>query len=676
MTIRERIARMLRLERRDFLTDPPLWFRTSLSGSPASSGVVVNAETALGATPVWAAIRVISEDIASLPLITYNRLERGKERATRNPLFALLHDQPNPELTAFEFWELAVGNILLNGNSVNFIETDNGGRPVELWPIRPDQVTLMRDDRGGLVYHWQPAFGDPRDFPADEILHIRGFSSRFGLWGLSPIDVAREAIGLSLATQEYGARFFGQDATPGGVLEHPKLLTEDARKNLRDSWEANHAPLSRKHRIAILEEGMKWTQTTISPENAQFLETRKFSVGEVARIFRVAPHKIGDLERATFSNIEEQNIDHVISTIRPWAKRIEQRVNVRLFPKGGKLFAEFLLDGLLRGNQAARFTAYATARQWGWFSVDDIRELENLNPLPDGLGAEYLVPLNMAGAGEAPPPPAIPGFRSLPPAPRVIEARLLEELPAESQAATRSRRALCRAFLPVFEDAASRVLRRERRDVEQKATEMLEAGGVEAFTAWLTDFYANDHQSFVSQQIAPAVRSLTEAMHERATDEVASTTGSERQFTPDQIDEIVAAMAFSISTRWVTWSNAQLTHVLGAAEGIPLQDVITRLVEWGEKRAGKFAMRETVNVGSSVARSTWKSSGVTSLRWVASGPCPMCASLDGMIVSIQGSFAEPGEEITGDDGTTKIRHQGIIRHPPLHNGCECTVAPA
>lgn len=212
--------------------------------------------------------------------------------------------------------------------------------------------------------------------------------------------LAREAIGMALATEEYGARFFGNGAKPGGVLEHPGKLSKEAQDRLRTSWNEMHQGLSKQHRIAILEEGMSYKQIGIPPEDAQFLETRKFQLNEIARIFRIPPHLVGDLERATFSNVEQQSIDFVVHTIRPWLVRWEQAIKLKLFTptERRRFFAEFVADGLLRGDIKSRYEAYAIGRQNGWLSADDIRELENMNPLPDDTGKVYLVPLNMVPA--------------------------------------------------------------------------------------------------------------------------------------------------------------------------------------------------------------------------------------------------------------------------------------
>jgi HK97 family phage portal protein len=229
-----------------------------------------------------------------------------------------------------------------------------------------------------------------------QVLHIPGLGFD-GLLGYSPIAMAREAVGLAMATEEFGARFYNQNAQPGIVLKHPNRLSNEARDNLRKSWEDSHRGLDKAHKAAILEEGMSLEKIGIPPDDAQFLETRKFQRSEIASFFHIPPHMIGDLDKATFSNIEQQSLEFVVYTMRPWLVRWEQAINQKLILQEN-YFSEFLVDGLLRGDIAARYSAYAVGRQWGWLSANDVRELENMNPI-DG-GDTYLTPLNMLPAEE------------------------------------------------------------------------------------------------------------------------------------------------------------------------------------------------------------------------------------------------------------------------------------
>ncbi len=395
------VASLIAPERRETtLRDPARWLLDWVSGgTPSASGKHVNETLALSYSAVYACVRVIAETIASLPWIVYRRLpDGGKERAVSHRLYSILHDAPNPEMTRVEFVETIVGHLELWGNAYAEIESDGSGRVTALWPLRPDRMTVLEPtSERGRMYVYALADGSQTALTPGKILHFRGLGGD-GRFGYSPIRLAREAIGLGLAAEEFGARFFANDSRPGGVLQHPGRLSESAAKRLKESWEDLHRSLTNKHRVAILEEGITWQSIGIPPEDAQFLETRKFQTEEIARIFRVPLHKIQNLDRATFSNIEHQAIEFVVDTVRPRCVRLEQRVNQQLFSDTFRQthFSEFLLDGLLRGDIKSRYEAYQSARYAGWMTTNEIRERENLNPI-DGGDALWM-PVNMANA--------------------------------------------------------------------------------------------------------------------------------------------------------------------------------------------------------------------------------------------------------------------------------------
>ena len=395
------------------------WYAPML-GLETNAGARVDQNTALNIPAVWACIRIISESIGSLPLHLYTRQGRGKNRATSHPLYLLLHDRPNPEMSAMSFRETQAAHVLSWGNCYAEKEIDQAGRVKALWPIGPDRVEPRRDmETKEIFYKVRPDnSGETIDIPRDAMLHIPGLSYN-GLIGYSPIAKMREAIGLALATEEFGARFFGAGTHPGLIVSHPGKLGEIAHKNLRESLSTKYAGLGKAHRLLLLEEAMKVEKIGINPEEAQFIVTRRFQLAEIARIYRVPLHMLQDLEKgAAFASIEQMSLDFVIHTLRPWLVRFEQAYNNQLFLtdlERRRYFWEHLVDGLLRGDQKSRYEAYAIGRNWGWLSANDIRELENANPLPDSKGDIYLQPLNMVEAGAAqlapagsPPPDIIP----------------------------------------------------------------------------------------------------------------------------------------------------------------------------------------------------------------------------------------------------------------------------
>ena len=362
------------------------------------AGKRVTDRTALQHTVVYACVRVLSEAIASLPLHVYKYTDKGKERVQQHPLFYLLHDQPNPEMTSFVFRETLMSHLLIYGNAYAQIIRNGRGEVIGLYPLMPDRIKVDRDERNRLVYIYSrydeanPNFKVQGDIilRQEDVLHIPGLGYD-GLVGYSPIAMAKNAIGISLACEEYGASFFGNGASPSGVLEHPGVIKNPER--VREAWQKAYGG-NNNHRTAILEEGMKYTPISIPNNEAQFLETRKFQIAEIARLYRVPLHMIGDLEHATFSNIEEQSLEFVKYTLDPWIIRWEQSLQKALLSESEKkqYFIKFNVDGLLRGDYASRMQGYATARQNGWMSANDIRDMEEMNPISEEEGGNlYLV---------------------------------------------------------------------------------------------------------------------------------------------------------------------------------------------------------------------------------------------------------------------------------------------
>lgn len=351
-----------------------------------SAGKAVNERTAMQTSAVYACVRILAESVASLPLHVYRYNKGGgKEQNYHHPLYRLLHDEPNSEMTSFVFREVLMTHLLLWGNAYAQIIRDGHGYPIALYPLLPDRMTVERSTNGELLYNYQSDKGQAK-LRRDSVLHIPGLGFD-GLMGYSPIAMAKNAVGLALATEEYGATFFANGANPGGVLEHPGVVKD--RERLRESWQSQFSGAN-THKVAVLEEGLKFHQMSIPPEQAQFLETRKFQINEIARIFRVPPHMVGDLEKSSFSNIEQQSLEFVKYTLDPWVVRWEQSFQQALVLPSEKstVFIKFNLDGLLRGDYQSRMQGYSVGIQNGFFSVNDVRELEDLNLLPTEDGGD------------------------------------------------------------------------------------------------------------------------------------------------------------------------------------------------------------------------------------------------------------------------------------------------
>ena len=400
---------LFRRKARDHPQDRTVGSQYTFFMGGSSAGKAVTERSAMQMTAVYSCVRILAEAVAGLPLHFYKYEDDGsKKKAIDSNLYHLLHDEPNPEMSSFVFRETLMTHLLLWGNAYAQIIRNGKGEIVALYPLMPNKMTVDRDENGILYYSYQRSQEEGKEagtviLRTKDVLHIPGLGFD-GLVGYSPIAMAKNAIGLAIATEEYGAKFFANGAAPSGVLEHPGTIKDPAR--LRENWNSTFGGSANSGKVAVLEEGMKYTPISISPEQAQFLETRKFQINEIARIFRVPPHMVGDLEKSSFSNIEQQSLEFVKYTLDPWIIRWEQSLNRTLLNQEEKktYFFKFNVEGLLRGDYQSRMQGYATARQNGWMSANDIRELENLDKIPAEEGGDlYLIngnmlPLNNAGA--------------------------------------------------------------------------------------------------------------------------------------------------------------------------------------------------------------------------------------------------------------------------------------
>ena len=587
-----------------------------------------------------------------------------------------------------QFRETMQAHLVTWGNAYAYKVYDGAGRLIELWPLRPDKITSARltesirtefgtKQPGELVYVYTLPDGEQRIFPRESVWHIPGLGFD-GVVGYSVITMARQSIGLSLATEEFGARWFGAGGRPAGVLSHPGQLSDAARERIRADWYRMHSGLERSHRIAILEEGVQWQQIGIPPEDSQFLQTRKFQVTEIARWFNLPPHILKDLDRSTNNNLEQQSIELVVYSFRPWFVRWEQSIKLQLLPQSewDTYFAEFLVEGLLRGDIESRYRAYAMARQWGWMSANDVRELENMNPLPGNAGDIYLVPMNMVSAEwvAGQDRPAVDDYSAA----RLAKweaARRSAGHPAAALRSAQTKRRLQESFRPVVQDAAARVIRRERADIMREAERVFgRRSSPQAFAEWLGRFYA-DHRAFIQQAMFPAFLALAEALWGEAQEELGT------ELDRGALDTFVGDYTATYITRHTQESHGQLRRVVLDAEASG-EDVVAALAkrfdEWTERRPGKIAARETVRLGNAVTRLGYEQGGVTYLRWVTTSgePCPYCTEMDGKVVGIRGAFALEGETLhpNGADGPLTVSSR--ISHPPLHEGCSCQIVPA
>ena len=363
----------------------------------ADSGEHVDEKSALQIATVYACVRLLAETVAALPFHLYRYMDDGdgKEKAVDHPLYKILYRQANSEMTSFSFREAMMTHLLLYGNAYAQIVRDGRTGILGLYPLLPENVEVDRKENGDLYYIYH-AYTDEKPgehdkdiyFDREEILHIPGLGFN-GLVGFSPIAMMKNALGTELAVEKYGSSFFRNGAQPSGVLEHPGVLKDPEK--IRRNWSAVYGGANNAHKVALLEEGMTYKPISLPPEDSQFLSTREFGVDEICRIFRVPPHMVQNLRHATFSNIEHESINFVVHTLTPWLVRIEQAIikDCLLEEEQEKYFPKFNVDGLLRGDYQSRMQGYATGFSNGFLSPNDIRHLENMDPIPDEEGGNF-----------------------------------------------------------------------------------------------------------------------------------------------------------------------------------------------------------------------------------------------------------------------------------------------
>jgi HK97 family phage portal protein len=469
-------------------------------GVESSTGLTVDEDAALTYSAVFACVAKIAKTIATLPFGVFEWLDEDARRPARDhALYGLLHTAPNDDMTAVSFWEALLANVLLWGTAYAERIFDNRGQLVALEPILSREITNSFRDRDGRLFYEQCASGSPkRVLPADRILKINGLSLN-GRTGLSVIGYQREAVGMGMATAKFGGKFFKNGAIFRGVIKTQKALSQQAYDRLRLSFQENYGGLDNVGRTPLLEEGTDYQSIGMPLKDAQLLDEKKFSRTEICGIFDVPPHKIGDLERATFSNVEEQNIGWVVDCIGPWCVRIAASVNHQLFRNDPRYFAEHVLLGLLRGDVQRRFDAYTKGRQWGWLSINDVRKLENMNPVENG--DEYLVPLNMRDASA--PAPATASD----PAPAAREADRPREapVPVPDSAPPPPRADRLVAMRPIFLDAWTRIVTKECRAVENLWQKHAKKGTHATFLDQVDVFYA-EHRPYTEQTLHPGLQ--------------------------------------------------------------------------------------------------------------------------------------------------------------------------
>ena len=633
-----------------------------MQGTETASGVVVNEDNALKVGAVFACVSRLSETIGSLPIILYENKGDGKTRARSKRLYQVLHDMPNPQMTAMTFKETLMTHCLLYGNAFAEIVRNSAGEVEELYPIMPYRVKIDTI-KNKLSYLITLPDGKEKRLSDKQMFHLPWLTIN-GIEAYQPIALAKEIIGLAMATEGFSAKYFRNGTNVGGVVEHPNSLKDTAYARLKKSLSESYEGLGNAHRLLLLEEGMKFQKVVIPPNDSQMLESRKHQVEEVARFYNVPPHIIQDLSRATFSNIEEQGTYYAVHTIRPWAVRWEQAIFRCLLTEveRRKYFAELLFEALMRGNLESRYNAYATARQWGWLSVNEIRARENFNPIGD-QGDVYLQPMNMVDVD------------------KVEELMQPKELPEQIEEQKRSvetqeerdfksalnRTKLAQSFKEVFKDAASRCLKREEADIMRQARKTASPTALKAF---ISTFY-DGHGEYLEKQISSPIRSLGMAIVETTKIE----TGREL-ILDDRYEKFLNDYIEAYKNKQIGRSRGQLLKIIDESEEEQLlEEMQGRFDSWQEKRVDEIAQEEVVQIGGAFARYAFAGMGAIALIWQNTGSktCEFCEQLHGKVVGIDRPFLDKDEELSAQEGKMKV--YGLKMNPPIHRACACTITP-
>lgn len=459
---------------------PAYWLQKLFGGgAKTTSGIEVDEQSALRFSAVWAAVNLISSGVGVLPVHVIERKPDGTKERRRDSTTQRLIDQPNEFMDGQTFRETLQGHVLTYGNGYAEIERNGAGVPMALWPLLPNKTEPKMDGDKRLFYEVTTEPGlNPTPLPAENILHIKGLGFD-GIKGYSVIAYACENIGTGLATENFGGSFFGNNSTPGGVLEHPGQLSPEAAKRLKQDFEKKQGGLANAHRMAVLEEGMVWKQTGIPAKDAQLIESRRFNIEDVARWYQVPPHMLGDMERATFSNIEELGLFFVNYTLFRWLTKWETAYNWRLFPtpQRGRFFTEFKTAAFLRGNTGARMDAYTKGIATGVMTPNEARQAENLNPVEGG--DTPLVPLNLRPIDQEP------------------------DMDADQQARAKT----IGAGRDLLRELCARVLRKEHKAMVRAAEK-----SPEDFETAVGEFYA-DHSTYIEATLGESLRTLWAALH-------------------------------------------------------------------------------------------------------------------------------------------------------------------
>lgn len=666
--------------------EPPDWVRkiVGIGGYETDAGVDITPDSAMTVTTFLACVRIISDITASLPLITYRRLARGKERATDHYLYPVLHDEANAEMSAFTLRRLMIQHEATRGNGLAEIDFDGGGRVRALWPMNPDAARLWRDPKTFQLYYIYrlpySVGGHEVQLPAERVFHVKWLSNN-GLWGLSPVELAKNAIALAKAAEKNGAIFFKNGSEPGVVLKTPTALSDIAYDRVQGDWEKMHKGLDNRYRIAILEEGLDVATIGLDPKTAQMIESREFQVSDLGRIFGISNDMLNmNGANATYASVEQFGLRFNVYTIRPWVVGFEQEINRSLLAPSErkKYFAEHLVDGLMRGDFNSRMSGYQTGIQNGVLSPNDALEMENRNPYPDG--DKHYVQSNWTAVEDFGKTPSggnagVSANSNLGESGDLVEER--------SKRSVGYRRRLMQAQRKIFRDVAGRVVKRETQDILAAARKAFppthsspigernlegERRDMQSFNHWLDQFYAS-HKQFVTRNFAAPMESYSQMVSGAASDEVGYEPQSYR------IDAFSAAYLNSYVDRHVGIHQANVRDMVSMALATddPMTALENSMNAWQEKCIEEITLKEATRQNNAVSRAVYEMAGFKQIRWVDYDHCPYCKALHGTVANIGDVFLRSGESYQPDGVNLPFKASHDIGHPPLCGTCECLI---
>lgn len=666
MSIKTRIAKTATRILRYFLPYDEEEFQAFMAGPITKSGKRVNEVSSLNISAIYSAITIIAGTIASLPRRIYKRLpDGGKMPAFDHPLFDRINNKPNSsDMTAWNWIFSQIGHKYLWGNWYTYIKGDSY-RYRELWPLLPDRTYL---DQNNTERYVTQIDGKEVYILRRKILHIPHFSFN-GKTGYGVIHFARESLGISMALDEFAARFFSNGTNSGGVVTYEAKMDDAEKKRIADDFNKKYAGLGKTHNTVFLGgKGTKFEKIETDAEKAQALQSRQFSVIEVARWMNLPPHILKELSRATFSNIEQQSTELVMYSFLPLVTQIEQAMNLAFFDdeERKEYFVKFDLKGLLRGDLATRTNFYTAMLDRGVFNGDDVLSLEDMNPQPDGIGKIYMVPFNMQNkeiiktvSAEINPV-------------RNNKTKIITDKRNEKRSVN-LRRKITNQLIPRFRDYGNEITGFEIEKIRNLVKEHLTKRDYSDFSSEIRNFYRDEFKKRISELAGPLIAGYAGAIIPVSQDEINSEsdiTAMMQEFEREYLEYFIS--------RHINSSRGQILALMNDNQDADVlidEIILDRMSEWEEKRPGKIVMHETIRAESAFARNVFKLCGISKLVSYSIGKsCPYCNALDGVVIGIDDSFLQPGDfQPEGADEPLTVSTPK--KHPPYHGGCDCGINP-